>query len=281
VDNYIPIINLTIKEIIMKKSKLLNTLVVAALIVPAMAMAEEAFPFSGNVSLTTNYLFRGISQTAGGSAIQGGFDYAGSSGLYAGVWGSSISWVSDGGLATGAGTELDTYFGYGGRMTEDVSYDVGFLRYNYPGNYDTAANLAPFAKADTNEIYGSFGWKWLTLKYSNSLGDTFGLSKASGTSYVELNASYDIEDAGISLGAHYGKQTYKGTSADTQKAAGIDPSYSDYNLSVSKDYSGYGVALTYSSTNVNKGGYYSVGQLDGSTADLGKSTVVLSLSHSM
>lgn len=263
----------------MMKNKLLNTLILAALAVPGLAMAEEASPFSGNVSLTTNYLFRGISQTAEGPALQGGFDYAGPSGFYAGVWGSSISWVSDGGLATGVGTELDTYFGYGDSVTEDVSYDVGFLRYNYPGKY--APNLDPFAKADTNEIYGSVGWKWLTLKYSNSLGDTFGLAKADGTSYVELNASHDVEEAGISLGAHYGKQTYKGTNADAQKAGGTDPSYSDYNLSVSKDFSGYDVALTYSSTNAEKGGYYSIFQADGSTADLGKSVVVLSVSHSM
>ncbi len=262
----------------MKQSKLLNALVLSALAVPGLAMADDS-PFSSNVSLTTNYLYRGISQTAGGPAIQGGFDYANPNGIYAGVWGSSISWVGDGGLASGAGTELDTYFGYGGSITEDFGYDVGFLRYNYPGNY--APNLAPFAKADTNEVYGKISWKWVSLKYSNSLGDTFGLSEASGTSYIDLSASYELEEPGITLGAHYGKQTYKGTAADAQKAGGTDPSYSDYNLSVSKDFSGYGVALTYSSTNAEKGGYYSIPQADGSTADLGKGTVVLSLSHSM
>ena len=260
------------------KNKLLNTLILAALAIPGVAMAADS-PFSSNVSLTTNYLYRGISQTGGGPAIQGGFDYANPNGVYVGVWGSSISWVGDGGLASGAGTELDTYFGYGGSVTEDVSYDVGFLRYNYPGNY--APNLAPFAKADTNEIYGKIGWKWISLKYSDSLGDTFGLSKAGGTSYIDLSASYDVAEAGITLGAHYGKQTYKGASADAQKAGGTDPSYSDYNVSVSKDFSGYGVTAMYSSTNAKKGGYYSIPQADGSIADLGKGTLVLSVSHSM
>ena len=262
----------------MMKSKLLNSLILAALAVPGVAMADS--PFSGNVSLTTDYLFRGISQTAHGPAIQGGFDYANPNGLYAGVWGSSISWVSDGALATGAGTELDTYFGYSGSLPSDFSYNVGFLRYNYPGQYAPA--LGPtFAKADTNEIYGQIGWKWISLKYSNSLGDTFGLADASGTNYIELNASYTLEGPGIDLGAHYGKQSYKGTQADLLKTAGFDPTYSDYNLSVGKDFSGYGVKLMYSSTNANAGGYYSIPQADGSTADLGKSTVVLSLSHSM
>jgi len=242
---------------------------------PSVSMAEES-PFSGNVSLTTDYLFRGISQTSAKPAIQGGFDYANPNGLYAGIWGSSISWLGDGGVASGAGTELDTYVGFGGDLTEDFTYDVGFLRYNYPGYYVSGAT-----KADTNEIYGAIGWKFITLKYSNSMGDTFGIKDASGTSYVELNASYEIEDAGVTLGAHYGKQTYKGTPADTLKAGGTDPTYSDYNLSASKGFGGYDVALTYSSTNAKKGGWYTLTQADGSTTDLGEGTVVLSVSHAM
>jgi len=97
----------------------------------------------------------------------------------AGAWGSNISWISDGGLAVNASLELDTYFGFKNSFATDFSYDVGFLRYNYPGQYVPLS--APFAKADTNEIYGLIGWKWVTLKYSDSLGDTFGVSSAGGT----------------------------------------------------------------------------------------------------
>ena len=277
----------------MMKSNLLNSLILAALVVPGMAMAEEAavtqhkedihvIPASehtvtGNVSLVSDYLYRGISQTGGKPAIQGGFDYAHASGFYAGAWGSNISWIP----ASSASLELDTYFGFKNAFATDYSYDVGFLRYNYPGVYVPATTTT--TKADTNEIYGLIGWKWLTLKYSRSLGDTFGMTNASGTSYIDLSASYPVPNTGVTLGAHYGKQTYKGSTADALDAAGTSPTYSDYKLSASKDFSGYVVGLAYSSTNATKGlGQFNNAVLvDGSNIDNGKSTVVLSVTHSM
>jgi uncharacterized protein (TIGR02001 family) len=260
----------------MMQKKLLNTLILAALAVPGIAMAADAAPapaVTANVGFVTNYLYRGISQTGGNPAVQGGFDYAHASGFYAGAWGSNISWIP----ASSSSLELDTYFGFKNAFATDYSYDVGFLRYNYPGVYPAGAT-----KADTNEIYGLIGWKWLTLKYSDSLGDTFGVSKASGTSYIDLSASYTLEGPGVTLGAHYGKQTFKGATADKAKANGADPSYSDYKLSVSKDFSGYAVGLAYSSTNAKKGlgQAYNVVLADGSNIDLGKSTFVLSVTHS-
>jgi len=266
----------------MKKSNLLNSLILAALAVPGLAMAEEASPFSGNVSLVTDYLYRGISQTGGGAAIQGGFDYAHPSGFYIGAWGSNISWLEDAGGTSGttgtapdvanASLELDTYLGFKNSFAGDFSYDVGYLRYNYPGTY-----AAGITKANTDEIYGLIGWKWISLKYSYALGDTFGIPDAAGTNYIDLKASYTLEDSGVTLGAHYGTQTYKGATADSMKAGGLDPSYTDYNLSVSKNFGGYTFGLTYSDTNVEKGGWYTNPQ----DKDLGKSTAVLSLSHSM
>jgi uncharacterized protein (TIGR02001 family) len=263
----------------MMKSKLLNSLILAALAAPGVALAADAAPapaVTANVALVTNYLYRGISQTGAKPAIQGGFDYAHASGFYAGVWGSNISWIPAT-TASSASLELDTYFGFKNSFATDFSYDVGFLRYNYPGVYAPGAT-----KADTNEIYGLIGWKWLTAKYSRSLGSTFGLPNASGTSYIDLSASYPIADSGVTLGAHYGKQTYKGTTADAAKANGADPTYSDYKLSVSKDFSGYAWGLAYSSTNAKKGvgQFYNVGLVDGSNIDLGKGTLVLSVLHS-
>jgi uncharacterized protein (TIGR02001 family) len=265
----------------MMKSKFLNSLILAALAAPGVAMADAAPAptpaVTANVALVTNYLYRGISQTGAKPAIQGGFDYAHASGFYAGVWGSSISWLTDSPAVTGATSaqlELDTYFGFKNSFATDFSYDVGFLRYNYPATY-TATLPAGAAKADTNEIYGLIGWKWLTAKYSYALGDTFGVSNAKGTSYIDLSASYPISDTGVTLGAHYGKQTYKGSSADALASAGSDPTYSDYKLSVSKDFSGYVWGLAYSSTNANKVQYTS-----GTGKELGKATAVLSVLHS-
>jgi uncharacterized protein (TIGR02001 family) len=259
----------------MLKNKLLVAALASAFALPVLAEdaapAAPASPFSTNVSLTTNYLYRGISQTGAKPAIQGGFDYANANGVYVGAWGSSISWLSDARVASNAGLELDTYAGYKGTASA-ISYDVGFLRYNYPGEYAPGAT-----KGDTNEVYGAATYSIVTAKLSYSLGDLFGVSKAKGSTYLDLSAAYPIGDTGYTLGAHYGKQTYKGSTADAAKAGGADPTYADYRLSVTKDLgTGYSASLTYSKTNAKTGAgtFYNI-----LNKDLGKGTAVVALSR--
>lgn len=247
----------------MLKNKLLIVALASSFALPALADdAAPASPFSTNVSLTTNYLYRGITQSGANPAIQGGFDYAGASGLYVGTWGSSISWLSDAGAASRAGLELDTYGGYKGTAGA-VSYDVGFLRYNYPGDYAVGA-----VKADTNEVYGALTYSIVTAKLSYSTGDLFGFTASSGSTYADLSANYPIGDSGYTLGAHYGKQNVAGT------GNGIY-SYSDYRVSATKDLgTGYGVSLTLSGTNA--GTAYTSAT---SGIKTGKSTAVVALSR--
>jgi uncharacterized protein (TIGR02001 family) len=260
----------------MQKTKLLVALLATLSAAPVLAAdAAPASPhtFTSNVGVVSDYLYRGISQTGAQPAIQGGFDYAHSSGFYAGVWGSSISWVSDvPAVATSAPLELDTYLGFKGTAAADVTYDVGFLRYNYPGTYAAGAT-----KADTDELYGQIGYKWVTAKYSYSTGKTFGVPDASGTDYLDLSASYPIEGTGVTVGAHLGKQTYRGNSVAFKAATAATPNYTDYKLSVTKDFSGYVLGLAYSKTNAPTGAgtfYHPVSK------DLGKGTVVVSLNRS-
>lgn len=269
--------------------KLLNTLILAALTVPSMAMAADVdttshkedhhvipttdHTFTANVGLISNYLYRGISQTDNGMALQGGFDYAHASGFYAGLWGSNISWITGSGMTTNTGAaslEVDTYFGFKNTFATDFTYDVGFLRYNYPGNYSYTV-ASGLVKADTNEIYGAMGWKWLSAKYSYSLGNTFASPNAKGSGYLDLSASYPVEALGATLGAHYGKQTFKGMNGVTPNA-GLG--YSDYKLSATKDIGGYVFGLAYSKTNANAALY------TGSSGKVwSKGTAVLSLTR--
>jgi len=261
----------------MMKSKLLNSLILAALAVPSVAMAADASPFTANVGLVSDYLYRGISQTGAKPAIQGGFDYAHASGFYAGVWGSSISWLTDSVAVTGATSsqvELDTYFGFKNSFAGDFSYDVGYLRYNYPASY-VAALPAGAAKADTDEVYGALSYKFVTAKLSYSLGNTFGIDQSKGSTYFDLSANYPIADSGYTVSAHAGKQTYKGTVADALVAANSSPTYTDYKVGVTKDLNGFVVGLAYSSTNANRTQYTS-----GTNKYLGKGTAVLSLTRS-
>ena len=221
-----------------------------------MAQAAAAAPasphtFTGNVGFATDYLYRGISQTSGEMALQGGFDYAHSSGLYAGTWASNVSWIQDGlnvpGAlqTTSAGLEIDVYGGYKGTVTGDLGFDVGVLTYNYPGKNKTPGGIL---KQDTQEIYGALSWKWLTVKYSHSLGALFGWAKTpsatanqktSGSGYLELNAAYDL-GSGWGISGHVGHQKVKGYG---------DASYTDYKIGVTKDL-GFGVVgLAASTTN--------------------------------
>ncbi|MFZ2301528.1 MAG: TorF family putative porin [Gallionella sp.] len=279
----------------MFKNKILNSFILAALAVPSVAMAADApaspHTVTANVGLVSDYVWRGISQTSHKPAIQGGFDYAHASGFYAGVWGSNISWISDTGGMNGTGSaslELDTYFGFRNSFADDFTYDVGFIRYNYPGSYNPAASSVAavpgnVAKADTDEIYGAIGYKWVTLKYSYGLGAFLTIPGAQGTNYLDLTASYPIADSGFTVAAHVGKQTYKGTyaaglAAFTAGAAALGtPTYTDYKLGVTKDISGYVLGLAYTSTNASSFYTASVGSATGKK--LGQGTTALSLTH--
>src|SRR5213079_2572017 len=121
----------------MRKS-ILSLSVTAALLVPGFAAAQQPAPspLTGNITLITDYRFRGISQTFDKPAIQGGFDYAHASGLYAGNWNSN---VSQGAGFPGGNIEMDFYGGWK-KAFGDVGLDVGAIYYYYPG---TDAGLGP------------------------------------------------------------------------------------------------------------------------------------------
>jgi len=270
----------------MQKSKLLVAVLGALCAMPVFA-ADAVIPkhkegihvipetakytVTSNVGLVSNYVFRGITQTAGAPAIQGGMDYAHASGFYAGLWGSNVSWIKDSGaVETGSVTmELDTYLGYKSSITKDVGYDVGYVRYNYLGssNYSAAAT---YAKADTAEVYAAISYKFLTAKYSYSVLDQFlTVADEKGTDYIELNANYTIPDTTFTLIGHVGKQTYKGVKAN-------DATYTDYKVGVAKDFSGYVLTLAYTSTDA-KDAFYKYADYGG---NWGKDVTALSLTRS-
>lgn len=222
--------------------KLITLAVAVALTSPMFAVAAEPTPehsLSGNFTIASEYIYRGIGQTNRKPALQGGFDYAHSSGLYAGIWGSNISWLSDiGGISSSV--ELDVYGGYKGNITDDLSFDVGVLTYNYPGTYP-----AGFVDADTTEVYLGLGWQWLSAKYSHTTSSHIfgwtgtGGEKTRGSGYLELNASYDLGD-GWGINGHIGHQRIKHNS---------DASYTDWKLGVTKELAVGTLGLAYVDTN--------------------------------
>ena len=221
------------------KNTLLNSLILTALVVPGVAVAEEVLPISANVSMTSDYLFRGISQTGHDPAIQGGFDFAHDSGVYVGVWGSNVGWIKDyQGYAAGS-MEIDLYGGFRSSFAGgDVTYDLGAIQYSYPGTRGAITN------ADTTELYAALGYKWVTAKYSYvaSTG-AFGFANASGSDYLDISASLPIGETGLTAGAHWGTFKFKN---NTQQ------NYDDWKISLTYDLgSGMTVGAAYSDTNAS------------------------------
>jgi uncharacterized protein (TIGR02001 family) len=187
---------------------------------------------TANVGIYSEYLFRGISQTAGEPALQGGFDYAHASGFYAGTWASNISWLEDFGAYSRSSLEWDFYAGYKSPIgASDFFFDVGGLYYYYPGK-----RLPGVVDADNFELYGALGWKWVSLKLSYSFQDYFGArpnanrDKTDGTIYYDLTASYPVADTGLSLVAHVGHLDVENDGSDADPATAGKVGYTDWKL---------------------------------------------------
>ncbi len=118
----------------MNKFFLVGSVMAATASLPSLAHANGELwgTFSGNVAVTSDYIFRGISQSDEGVALQGGLDWDSGKGFYLGVWGSSVDF-NDGDEAS---VEIDVIGGYAGE-SGNFSYDVGFIWYTYPGADDS------------------------------------------------------------------------------------------------------------------------------------------------
>lgn len=249
----------------MKNSPLNKFLACAALaaagLTPFAADAQTAAPaaapapapansFSVNAGLASDYRYRGISQSRLEPAISAGADYSHVSGFYVGTWASSIKWIKDAGTinsvdAGSTSLELDLYGGYKGEIAKDLTYDVGVLAYIYPGN--SYSNVPGGANANTTEVYGAITYSVATLKYSHAVTDLFGNANSKNSGYIDLSATFDL-GSGWSLVPHIGYQKVKNVSAAT---------YTDYSLSVSKDFgSGLSATLAAVGTNADKGFYF-------------------------
>jgi uncharacterized protein (TIGR02001 family) len=175
-----------------------NFLIALITFVPAYSCAG----ISANVTVTTDYIWRGMTQSDG-PALQGGFDYSHESGLYAGIWGSNVNFNN------GNGQELDYLAGYKFKLGE-VNADLGYIKYNYP---NSNPNLN-FEEIMLGLSLGNFG-----------LSFAAGLNKA--PDYIE--ASYKIGDVSLSLG------DYKNNGANAKisynfKCLSLDCGVTAYNF---------------------------------------------------
>jgi uncharacterized protein (TIGR02001 family) len=200
----------------MNKTLLSNTLlfVLASTVIQSTpALAQEGL--SANVAITNNYLWRGLEQTNGKTALSGGIDYSASSGFYAGTWVSNADW------APGMTYELDLYGGFTGSISSSVSYDVGFIYFAYPDEDS--------GDADFSELYGNLSFDALTLGVAvlaDGTGGDFGDSLYGSVDY-EFSLSNDAVIA-LHIGSYTGDWI-----ADESIDYGISFAKSGFTLGVS------------------------------------------------
>jgi uncharacterized protein (TIGR02001 family) len=238
--------------------KIKSKLVLASLMAASCAIFAQTAPatpdstIAYNVGVVSQYRYRGLAQTHGLPALQGGVDYSNANGAYLGVWGSTIRWIKDastkdtGNVVNVDGkSEIDIYGGYKFEAS-GVGYDIGVLTYQYPGNTLKNISSTDLENANTTEVYGAATLGVYTLKYSNATSNLFGYQNSKGSTYIDLTANFDM-GAGFTLSPHVGRQGVKGTTS-SYYPGGL--SYSDYSLTLAKDM-GNGISATIAAVSTN------------------------------
>ncbi len=233
---------------------------------------EPDYSVTYNVGVISDYRVRGIAQTAGDPALQGGIDFTTKTGFYLGTAASNVKWVKELNGATKGDYELDLYGGYRAQITDtSFSYDVGVINYRYPGNNSGVAGFYPggtFANATTVEAYGDLTYGIYTFKYNRSLGDFLGNVNSSGSQYFDLSAAVDMTN-GYTLTPHIGRQLIPNQYKDLGN-------YSDVSLTLGKDFgNGFTASVAAMGTNASKSFY-----TDTNGRYLGNSTLAIGARYS-
>lgn len=225
----------------------LAALALVALAAPAHA-ADSAtadapeYTLTANVTLASQYRYRGLMQTNNKPAIQGGFDFTHASGLYLGNWNSSVSWLNDGNSDVSAPVEMDFYGGYKGNLALDVPFDLGVLQYYYPGDYPSG-----YTSPDTTELYAGVGYGPFMFKYSVAMTNLFGFADSKYSQYFDLSGNFDTGFWGLTVNAHVGRQTVRNLT---------DGAYTDWKLGLTKDFGqGLAISVAYIDTNADRAVY--------------------------
>jgi uncharacterized protein (TIGR02001 family) len=210
---------------------------------------------STNIGATTDYRFRGVSQTQNSLAVQGGVDLDLKNGFYVGNWNSSVSTEV---YTGGAGVEVDLYAGYK-RKFGDFTVDVGSYNYFYP-RASAAGN-----SFTTNELYAGVSRGPVTVKVSQSVSDYFGIQNSRGSRYWSADLAQPLLAGLVGL-AHIGR---------TDVANHTALNYTDINLGLAYDIKGWTLAGRWY-VNSNRGAQFTgFTTVDGQR--LGKGSVGLTL----
>jgi len=181
----------------------------------------------GNIAVTTDYVWRGVSQTLGDPALQAEVSFEHDSGFYAGIWGSNVDFFDEGDPESDpadddeADVEVDVWVGFAGETAGGLGWDVGVIAYLFPGaNRDVLDN--------SEEFYAGLSYGYFSATaYQDFDNDT---------TYIDLGAEFELPQE-FGLGVHVGSFNF-----DT----GTD--YADWKVALSKEIAGFGFELSYTDT---------------------------------
>lgn len=183
-----------------------------ATVLGLMSSTAYAVEFDGSAGVSSNYVWRGATQSDGKPVLQGSFGVSTEGGLYANAWGSQVDYGDD------TTAEIDVAVGFTNDINEVVSYDVGYIKYAYTGD-DVSF------KDDVAEVYG-----------------TLSLGPVSGTVFRDMDneTSYYAGSVAISdiLGIPFDAGVFAGRNDNSDMDAGITlgNSFIDDKINVSYSY---------------------------------------------
>jgi uncharacterized protein (TIGR02001 family) len=189
----------------------------------AESTEEEGSNLSWNLALTSDYVFRGITQTDFDPALQGGLDYSfGDTGLYVGAWASNVDFAD----SDGPDIELDYYIGWNHDLSDSLNLDLQLVRYSYLGENEAYGDI------DYNEIIGAVAYAEM-LTFTVAYADDYARSGYSSL-YFNLGGSWDLGND-FAVNAGVGRTKF---SDDVG-------SYNDWNVGVSRQFGPVNVAVNY------------------------------------
>lgn len=207
------------------RKQLISLALLALMPLAAQAQDEDDSGFNWNAAATSEYMFRGISQTDDHPAIQAGAGYSWSNGFYVGAWASNVDFGED------TDAEVDTFIGWNGDLSDNVNLDVQINRYNYVGEPDGVDYAY-------NELIGKLSF---AENYSATLGYTNDfLATETDSIYVAVGGSWDVgKDINLTAGVGY-------TTVDEDLSS--EDGYIDYSIGVNRDFGPVNIGLGYIGT---------------------------------
>lgn len=193
-----------------------NTVLLTTLLGSTAIQAAEQkdYELFANINLTSNYIWRGVTQTNDQSAIQGGIDYQRKNGIYAGTWVSNVD----------NGYEQDWYVGYSFK-TDPVTWDVGYMLYTYPSLDDQ----------NFGELYAHVAWEYLTggLAYTTNADDGLTSVADSGDLYFYITGDWTVK--GLGLGGTLGHYSRDRTGVENYNHVQLYLSKDDFKFALDKN----------------------------------------------